>query len=178
MTGANGQQNGLGAFILQCRKMDFHFCDWAGSSRGMKCVFLHLALSPNLSGPPCPFIVGKPAVLTKRKRKQRLHKIPALQVRVREPRGRDHGVAAPGQAPGHRGALRQRQTEVDLRAQHGAAAGAAEGAAAARRERREAEEGDEARVEYQPQCQGRVESVSRDGDAGVRGLLGFVVLYV
>ncbi|KAL2109881.1 hypothetical protein VUR80DRAFT_1887 [Thermomyces stellatus] len=28
-------RNGLGAFILQCRKMDFHFCDWAGSSRGM-----------------------------------------------------------------------------------------------------------------------------------------------
>ena len=29
-------QNGLGAFILQCRKLDFHYCDWAGSSRGMK----------------------------------------------------------------------------------------------------------------------------------------------
>ncbi|GJC95659.1 Mitochondrial ribosomal protein [Colletotrichum higginsianum IMI 349063] len=28
-------RNGLGAFILQCRKMDFHYCDWAGSSKGM-----------------------------------------------------------------------------------------------------------------------------------------------
>ncbi|KUI65655.1 54S ribosomal protein L51, mitochondrial [Cytospora mali] len=28
-------RNGLGAFVLQCRKMDFHYCDWAGSSRGM-----------------------------------------------------------------------------------------------------------------------------------------------
>ncbi|KAL2752784.1 hypothetical protein ACRALDRAFT_2112382 [Sodiomyces alcalophilus JCM 7366] len=28
-------RNGLGAFILQCKKLDFHFCDWAGSSRGM-----------------------------------------------------------------------------------------------------------------------------------------------
>ncbi|KAM4057069.1 mitochondrial ribosomal protein [Hirsutella rhossiliensis] len=27
--------NGLGAFVLQCKKMDFHYCDWAGSSRGM-----------------------------------------------------------------------------------------------------------------------------------------------
>ncbi|KAH7113833.1 thioredoxin-like protein [Dendryphion nanum] len=28
-------QNGVGAFILQCKKLDFHYCDWAGSSRGM-----------------------------------------------------------------------------------------------------------------------------------------------
>ena len=28
-------QNGVGAFILQCRRLDFHYCDWAGSSRGM-----------------------------------------------------------------------------------------------------------------------------------------------
>ncbi|KAL1878834.1 hypothetical protein VTK73DRAFT_7487 [Phialemonium thermophilum] len=28
-------RNGLGAFILQCKRMDFHYCDWAGSSRGM-----------------------------------------------------------------------------------------------------------------------------------------------
>lgn len=25
----------MGAFLLQCRKLDFHYCDWAGSSRGM-----------------------------------------------------------------------------------------------------------------------------------------------
>ncbi|KAK4939191.1 39S ribosomal protein L51, mitochondrial [Elasticomyces elasticus] len=29
-------RNGLGAFILQCKRLDFHYCDWAGSSRGMK----------------------------------------------------------------------------------------------------------------------------------------------
>ncbi|EQB51012.1 54S ribosomal protein L51 [Colletotrichum gloeosporioides] len=28
-------QNGLGSFILQCKKLDFHYCDWAGSSKGM-----------------------------------------------------------------------------------------------------------------------------------------------
>ncbi|KAI3399401.1 hypothetical protein diail_7128 [Diaporthe ilicicola] len=28
-------RNGVGAFIMQCKKMDFHYCDWAGSSRGM-----------------------------------------------------------------------------------------------------------------------------------------------
>lgn len=32
---ANESQNGVGAFILQCKKLDFHYCDWAGSSRGM-----------------------------------------------------------------------------------------------------------------------------------------------
>jgi len=33
-------QNGVGAFILQCKRLDFHYCDWAGSNKGMKCVFL------------------------------------------------------------------------------------------------------------------------------------------
>ncbi|KAK3191060.1 39S ribosomal protein L51, mitochondrial [Lecanicillium sp. MT-2017a] len=28
-------QNGLGAFVLQCKKVDLHYCDWAGSSKGM-----------------------------------------------------------------------------------------------------------------------------------------------
>ncbi|KAJ3941751.1 mitochondrial 54S ribosomal mL43 domain-containing protein [Colletotrichum fioriniae] len=28
-------RNGLGSFILQCKKLDFHYCDWAGSSKGM-----------------------------------------------------------------------------------------------------------------------------------------------
>ncbi|KAJ0116376.1 hypothetical protein J7T55_007356 [Diaporthe amygdali] len=28
-------RNGVGAFVLQCKKMDFHYCDWAGSSKGM-----------------------------------------------------------------------------------------------------------------------------------------------
>ncbi|KAI1637637.1 thioredoxin-like protein [Biscogniauxia mediterranea] len=28
-------QNGIGAFILQCKRMDIHYCDYSGSSRGM-----------------------------------------------------------------------------------------------------------------------------------------------
>jgi len=36
----NKPQNGVGAFILQCKRLDFHYCDWAGSSRGMKSVSL------------------------------------------------------------------------------------------------------------------------------------------
>ncbi|KAK5115832.1 hypothetical protein LTR85_009426 [Meristemomyces frigidus] len=28
-------QNGVGAFILQCKRIDLHYCDWAGSSKGM-----------------------------------------------------------------------------------------------------------------------------------------------
>ncbi|KAF2453630.1 thioredoxin-like protein [Lineolata rhizophorae] len=29
-------QNGVGAFILQCKRIDFHYCDWEGSSKGMR----------------------------------------------------------------------------------------------------------------------------------------------
>ncbi|KAI0123889.1 thioredoxin-like protein [Xylariales sp. AK1849] len=28
-------QNGIGAFILQCKRLDIHYCDHSGSSRGM-----------------------------------------------------------------------------------------------------------------------------------------------
>ncbi|CAG7946953.1 unnamed protein product [Penicillium nalgiovense] len=28
-------RNGAGAFILQCKRLDFHYCNWAGSSKGM-----------------------------------------------------------------------------------------------------------------------------------------------
>ncbi|EED22888.1 mitochondrial ribosomal protein L43, putative [Talaromyces stipitatus ATCC 10500] len=28
-------RNGVGAFILQCKRLDFTYCDWAGSSKGM-----------------------------------------------------------------------------------------------------------------------------------------------
>ncbi|KAK0264223.1 39S ribosomal protein L51, mitochondrial [Friedmanniomyces endolithicus] len=34
-------QNGVGAFILQCKRIDFHYCDWAGSSRGMNAFLKH-----------------------------------------------------------------------------------------------------------------------------------------
>ncbi|KAL8783759.1 MAG: hypothetical protein Q9195_009286 [Heterodermia aff. obscurata] len=35
-------RNGVGAFILQCKRLDFHYCDWAGSSRGMNQFLTHL----------------------------------------------------------------------------------------------------------------------------------------
>ncbi|PYH87991.1 mitochondrial ribosomal protein L43 [Aspergillus ellipticus CBS 707.79] len=34
-------RNGVGAFILQCKQLDFHYCDWAGSSRGMVSYLKH-----------------------------------------------------------------------------------------------------------------------------------------
>ncbi|PWY63886.1 mitochondrial ribosomal protein L43 [Aspergillus heteromorphus CBS 117.55] len=34
-------RNGVGAFILQCKQLDFHYCDWAGSSRGMVAYLRH-----------------------------------------------------------------------------------------------------------------------------------------
>ncbi|KAI0912985.1 thioredoxin-like protein [Ustulina deusta] len=37
-------QNGIGAFILQCTKMDIHYCNQSGSSRGMN-AFIKSQLS-------------------------------------------------------------------------------------------------------------------------------------
>ncbi|KAK6078365.1 mitochondrial ribosomal protein [Seiridium cupressi] len=34
-------QNGLGAFILQCKRLDIHYCDHSGSSRGMNAFIKH-----------------------------------------------------------------------------------------------------------------------------------------
>lgn len=34
-------QNGIGAFVLQCKRLDFHYCDWAGSSKGMNSFITH-----------------------------------------------------------------------------------------------------------------------------------------
>ncbi|KAL7276099.1 39S ribosomal protein L51, mitochondrial [Rhizina undulata] len=34
-------QNGVGAFILQCKRLEFHYCDWAGSSKGMNSFLQH-----------------------------------------------------------------------------------------------------------------------------------------
>ena len=43
----NPSQNGVGAFILPCRRLSFHYCDWAGSSRGMN-SYLSSSLLPTL----------------------------------------------------------------------------------------------------------------------------------
>ncbi|KAF3928924.1 hypothetical protein AA313_de0204533 [Arthrobotrys entomopaga] len=34
-------QNGVGAFILQCKRLEFNFCEMGGSSRGMKAFLKH-----------------------------------------------------------------------------------------------------------------------------------------
>ncbi|KAI5845371.1 thioredoxin-like protein [Tricharina praecox] len=34
-------QNGVGAFVLQCKRLEFNYCDWAGSSRGMNAFLKH-----------------------------------------------------------------------------------------------------------------------------------------
>lgn len=47
-------QNGVGAFILQCKRMEFNFCDWAGSSKGMRHVrTCPIPLPPPISLPSC-----------------------------------------------------------------------------------------------------------------------------
>ncbi|KAL9623459.1 MAG: hypothetical protein Q9160_002352 [Pyrenula sp. 1 TL-2023] len=44
----SSSRNGVGAFILQCKRLDFHYCDWAGSSRGMN-AFLKSTLFTKFS---------------------------------------------------------------------------------------------------------------------------------
>ncbi|KAH6694043.1 thioredoxin-like protein [Plectosphaerella plurivora] len=62
-------RNGLGAFILQCKKLDFHYCDWAGSSKGMngflksqlpKFASAHPQIEITVSPKPSnhPYIIG------------------------------------------------------------------------------------------------------------------------
>ena len=50
-------KNGVGAFVLQCKRLDFHYCDWAGSSRGMKYVLSYGSVSdPHLIIPYSSFL--------------------------------------------------------------------------------------------------------------------------
>ncbi|KAM3564573.1 hypothetical protein MY1884_000641 [Beauveria asiatica] len=50
--------NGVGAFILQCKKMDFHYCDWAGSSKGMNGFIKSLLPKVAASNPQVEFAVA------------------------------------------------------------------------------------------------------------------------
>ncbi|KAI0002745.1 thioredoxin-like protein [Xylariaceae sp. FL0662B] len=51
-------QNGIGAFILQCKRMDIHYCDYSGSSRGMN-TFIKTQLSKfAASHPQIEFVVS------------------------------------------------------------------------------------------------------------------------
>ncbi|KAL3423389.1 hypothetical protein PVAG01_05136 [Phlyctema vagabunda] len=52
-------QNGVGAFILQCKRMDFHYCDWAGSSKGMN-AFLKNSLARFAAANPAIEITVSP----------------------------------------------------------------------------------------------------------------------
>ncbi|KAK2679938.1 Ribosomal protein/NADH dehydrogenase domain [Fusarium oxysporum f. sp. vasinfectum] len=58
-------QNGLGAFILQCKKLDFYYCDWAGSSKvASSSLFSPSSPPPTLkSNSPSPPRPGKHPVV-------------------------------------------------------------------------------------------------------------------
>jgi large subunit ribosomal protein L43 len=45
-------QNGVGAFILPCRRLDLYYCDWAGSSRGMNAFLASPLLSQMTTSRP------------------------------------------------------------------------------------------------------------------------------
>ncbi|KAI0406701.1 thioredoxin-like protein [Xylaria palmicola] len=58
LEGISVGQNGLGAFILQCKKMDIHYCNQSGSSRGMN-GFIKSQLSKFASlNPQIEFLVS------------------------------------------------------------------------------------------------------------------------
>lgn len=92
-------QNGVGAFILQCRRLDFHYCDWAGSSRGMLYVlFLLISISATISDSVFQCLPQTlPPLLCKGQSSDR-----------------DPSLATTAQAPRHQGALHQWQGEGHL----------------------------------------------------------------
>ncbi|ORY86162.1 thioredoxin-like protein [Protomyces lactucae-debilis] len=52
-------RNGVGAFILQCKRIELGYCDWAGSSRGMN-QFLQRDLAKFASAhPQIEFVIAK-----------------------------------------------------------------------------------------------------------------------
>ncbi|RVD86478.1 mitochondrial 54S ribosomal protein mL43 [Arthrobotrys flagrans] len=52
-------QNGVGAFILQCKRLEFNYCEMSGSSRGMK-AFLKTRLATFAKENPGVEIVVSP----------------------------------------------------------------------------------------------------------------------
>ncbi|KAF4121162.1 large subunit ribosomal protein L43 [Geosmithia morbida] len=61
-------RNGVGAFVLQCKKMELHYCDWAGSSKGMNGFIKSLLPKFAAANPQIEFSVsprpGKHPVVT------------------------------------------------------------------------------------------------------------------
>ncbi|ORY69654.1 thioredoxin-like protein [Pseudomassariella vexata] len=51
-------QNGIGAFILQCKRMDIHYCDHSGSSRGMNIFIRSMLQKFAASHPQIEFAVS------------------------------------------------------------------------------------------------------------------------
>ncbi|KAF8425159.1 mitochondrial ribosomal protein L43, partial [Tirmania nivea] len=51
-------QNGLAGFILQCKRLEFNYCDWAGSSRGMKAFLTHNLPSFAKANPQIEMVVS------------------------------------------------------------------------------------------------------------------------
>ncbi|MCJ1402011.1 39S ribosomal protein L51, mitochondrial [Xylographa trunciseda] len=51
LTKTSVARNGVGAFILQCKRLDFHYCDWAGSSKGMNQFLTHTLPAFSASAP-------------------------------------------------------------------------------------------------------------------------------
>ncbi|KAK3333148.1 thioredoxin-like protein [Cercophora scortea] len=51
-------RNGVGAFILQCKKMDIHYCDWAGSSKGMNGFIKSILPKFAAANPQIEFVVS------------------------------------------------------------------------------------------------------------------------
>ncbi|KAI1318659.1 thioredoxin-like protein [Xylariaceae sp. FL0255] len=51
-------QNGFGAFILQCKKMDVFYCDYSGSSKGMNSFIKHHLSKFAASNPQVEFSVS------------------------------------------------------------------------------------------------------------------------
>lgn len=51
-------RNGVGAFVLQCKKMDIHYSDWAGSSKGMNGFIKSLLPKFAAANPQIEFVVS------------------------------------------------------------------------------------------------------------------------
>ena len=93
-------QNGVGAFILQCKRLEFHYCDHWSSSKGMK--FVPPSPSPPLSYPLSSPTNPPPPIQT----------IPPLRplplLRPRPPPNPNPHLPAPKHAPHHPRPIHQR----------------------------------------------------------------------
>ncbi|QSL64865.1 hypothetical protein MERGE_002169 [Pneumocystis wakefieldiae] len=52
-------RNGFGAYIFQCKKLQFCYCNWAGSSRGMNIFLQKMLLKFSKDNPHIEMIVSR-----------------------------------------------------------------------------------------------------------------------